>query len=107
MYYKGRLINLKNITIRGFKTADNDLYIVGGDNSVGKVMIDGVTLIDSAEKGVVFGSGMYESVVSNVWGQRSPKNNSGTVGIFSVDLILMFLIVTFQATKQILRLEAS
>ncbi|AFI27450.1 MULTISPECIES: peptidase G2 autoproteolytic cleavage domain-containing protein [unclassified Bacillus (in: firmicutes)] len=85
VYYKGRLINLKNITIRGFKTADNDLYIVGGDNSVGKVMIDGVTLIDSAEKGVVFGSGMYESVVSNVWGQRSPKNNSGTVGIFSVD----------------------
>lgn len=37
------------------------------------------------KKGVAFGSGMYESVVSNVWGQRSPKNNSGTVGIYSSD----------------------
>ncbi|MFP3637261.1 peptidase G2, partial [Bacillus sp. SIMBA_033] len=63
VFYKGRLISLKNITIRGFKTADNDLYIVGGDNSVGKVMVDGVTLIDSGKKGVAFGSGMYESVV--------------------------------------------
>ncbi|WP_307893955.1 peptidase G2 autoproteolytic cleavage domain-containing protein [Bacillus swezeyi] len=85
VFYKGRLISLKNITIRGFKTAINDLYIVGGDNSVGKVMIDGVTLIDSGQYGVAFGKGMYESVVSNVWGQRSPKNNAGTIGIYSSD----------------------
>lgn len=82
VFYKGRLTNLQNITIRGFQTANNDLYIVGGSNSVGKCIINGVTIIDSGKIGIAFGSGMDNCQLSGAIIERNSPLE-GSIGVFS------------------------
>ncbi|AEB22942.1 MULTISPECIES: peptidase G2 autoproteolytic cleavage domain-containing protein [Bacillus amyloliquefaciens group] len=82
IYYKGRYVNLKNITVRGFRSAAHDLYVLGGENAVGKCMIDGVFLVDGGTTGLAFGGGVDNCTVSNVYGHRLGAS-SGTVGLYS------------------------
>ncbi|KAA6476151.1 peptidase G2 autoproteolytic cleavage domain-containing protein [Bacillus swezeyi] len=95
IYYKGRYTNLKNITIRGFRSAANDLYVLGGENSVGKCLIDGVFLVDGGKTGVAFGASVDNCSVSNVYGHRLGES-AGANGLYSSSPDLNISNIDFQ-----------
>ena len=54
--YKSRKITVNNLHITGFKKADCDIYITGGDQMTDDVFISDFVIHDSARTGIAIGA---------------------------------------------------
>ncbi|MCR9038531.1 peptidase G2 autoproteolytic cleavage domain-containing protein [Bacillus sp. L381] len=57
--YKSRKINVTNLQVTGFKTAEYDIRIVGGDQRTDDVFISDFVSHESAPNGIGIGGGVY------------------------------------------------
>ena len=76
----GRHINLNNINISGFSSAETDLHVSGSESGAGKVNINNIVIRNSAKCGIYTGS--KELSITNV---KMTKDNpvDGSIGIKS------------------------
>ncbi|WYF09912.1 peptidase G2 autoproteolytic cleavage domain-containing protein [Bacillus velezensis] len=77
--YKSRKITVNNLHITGFKKADCDIYITGGDQMTDDVFISDFVIHDSARTGIAIGGGVYNVNLLNGLMHVA----SGTAGITS------------------------
>lgn len=59
-YQKSYNINANNIKIRGFKNANTDIRLVGGDNKTNRVNLSNISIMNSALRGIAVGDGITE-----------------------------------------------
>lgn len=78
--YKSRNINLSNITVSGFTTASNDIYVIGGAQKSDNVNISNVTINQSALVGIAVGSKVGSVNINNV--NMTGTNKAGSIGVY-------------------------
>ncbi|MED4848181.1 peptidase G2 autoproteolytic cleavage domain-containing protein [Bacillus atrophaeus] len=78
--YKSRNINLNNITVAGFTTASNDIYVIGGAQKSDNVNISNVTINQSALVGIAVGSKVGSVNISNA--NLIGTSKTGSVGVY-------------------------
>lgn len=78
--YKSRNINLNNISVSGFTTASNDIYVIGGAQKSDNVNISNVTIHQSALVGIAVGSRVDSVNINNV--NLTGTNKAGSIGVY-------------------------
>ncbi|MGV0166400.1 peptidase G2 autoproteolytic cleavage domain-containing protein [Bacillus velezensis] len=78
--YKSRNINLNNISVSGFTTASNDIYVIGGAQKSDNVNISNVTINQSALVGIAVGSKVGSVNINNV--NMTGTNKAGSIGVY-------------------------
>ncbi|MCY8856527.1 peptidase G2 autoproteolytic cleavage domain-containing protein [Bacillus atrophaeus] len=78
--YKSRNINLNNVSVSGFTTASNDIYVIGGAQKSDKVNISNVTINQSALVGIAVGSKVGSVNINNV--NLIGTNKAGSIGVY-------------------------
>ncbi|MDM5298063.1 peptidase G2 autoproteolytic cleavage domain-containing protein [Bacillus pumilus] len=78
--YKSRNINISNITVKDYRTADADIYIYGGAQKTDYINISNVSIFESAPIGIKVGSGVTNVNISN--GSLIGRNAVGSIGVY-------------------------
>ncbi|MFC8151167.1 peptidase G2 autoproteolytic cleavage domain-containing protein [Bacillus paralicheniformis] len=78
--YKSRNINLNNISVSNFKTAEADIYVYGGGQKSDNVNISNVNSFESARVGVRIGSGTENVKLTNA--SLIGYGKSDSVGVY-------------------------
>ena len=81
--YKSGLINATNIKVRGFKNADNDIYVTGGNQKADNINITNISSFESAKVGVYLGSQVTNADVSKVALYKTTNTGTGYVSVNS------------------------
>ncbi|MCG8395692.1 peptidase G2 [Bacillus atrophaeus] len=77
--YKSRKITLDDLQMHGFKKANCDIHVTGGDQKTDDINITNVDIHDSSPVGIALGGGVYNVNLTNVLLHTS----GGTAGITS------------------------
>ncbi|KYD05271.1 peptidase G2 autoproteolytic cleavage domain-containing protein [Bacillus atrophaeus] len=80
LQYKSRNINLNNISVSGFSTAGNDIYVIGGSQKSDNVNISNVTINESALVGIAVGSKVGSVNINNA--NLIGTSKTGSTGVY-------------------------
>ncbi|MCY8466854.1 peptidase G2 autoproteolytic cleavage domain-containing protein [Bacillus atrophaeus] len=78
--YKSRNINLNNVSVSGFTTASNDIYVIGGAQKSDNVNISNVTINQSALVGIAVGSKVGSVNINNA--NLIGTSKTGSIGVY-------------------------
>lgn len=78
--YKSRNINISNITVKDFRTANADICIYGGAQKADFISISNVSIFESAPIGIKVGSGVENVNIIN--GNLIGRNAAGSIGVY-------------------------
>ncbi len=87
--YKSRKISITNLQMSGFRTAEYDIHVTGGDQRTDDVLISDFVIHDSAQNGIGIGGGVYNVNLEN----GILHVASGTAGITSPNTQTNILLV--------------
>ncbi|MCY8438030.1 peptidase G2 [Bacillus haynesii] len=91
LQYRSRNISLNGIQVRGFKKAEADIRLFGGNQRTDNVNISNFTFYKSAKSGIVIGGGVYNVNINNgimtgdkgAYGITSPNSQANIVGVYA------------------------